>query len=74
MYLHGIVGALERLSAGYNPDRLPPMQVIDSGERPVCSSRKQGFIRSAFLRSMNRAVYVRNGLGRVEPAQEEMTH
>ncbi len=30
MYLHEIVGALERLPAGYNPDRLPPMQVIDS--------------------------------------------
>ncbi len=31
MYLHEIVDALERLPAGYNPDRLPPTQVIDSG-------------------------------------------
>lgn len=29
MYLHEVVGALERLPAGYNPDGLPPMRVID---------------------------------------------
>ena len=30
MYLHEVVAALERLPAGYNPDALPPMQVIDA--------------------------------------------
>ena len=31
MHLHEVVAALERLPAGYNPDGLPPMQVIDAG-------------------------------------------
>ena len=30
MYLHEVVAALERLPAGYNPEGLPPMAVIDS--------------------------------------------
>ena len=30
LYLHEVVAALERLPAGYNPDGLPPMQVIDA--------------------------------------------
>ena len=30
MYLHEVVGALARLPAGYNPDGLPPMRVIDA--------------------------------------------
>ena len=31
MHLHEVVAALERLPAGYNPDGLSPMQVIDAG-------------------------------------------
>ena len=30
LYLHELAGALERLPAGYNPDGLPPMRVIDA--------------------------------------------
>ena len=30
MHLHEVVAALERLPVGYNPDGLPPMQVIDA--------------------------------------------
>ena len=30
LYLHEVVAAFKRLPAGYNPDGLPPMQVIDA--------------------------------------------
>ncbi len=53
MYLHQVVGALERLPAGYNPDGLPPMQVIDASVEAGVLVEEAGLYRSAFLRSMN---------------------